>query len=94
MDSMIELCLDMSQSNTLKKIVLIRSLAPEIDVGLEMTYKIIKANCKVVYRSTYCGLKKYEKSNQAHIYLRKELYNSTRDRYDPTTFNYKGGIRE
>ena len=45
-----------------------------------MTAKIMKANSETVHRSTYRGLEEDEKSNQAHISLRKELNNSIRDR--------------
>ena len=37
--------------------VLGRYLGPAIDVGPEMTYKIIKVNVEVVHQSTYRGLK-------------------------------------
>ena len=37
--------------------VLGRYLGPEIDIGLEMTDKIMKANDEVVYCSTYRGIK-------------------------------------
>ena len=60
--------------------VLGRYLGPEIDVGLAMRDKIMKANDEAVHCFKYRGLKEDEKSNQAHILLRKEFYNSIRDR--------------
>ena len=50
--------------------VLGRYLGPAIDVGQEITAKIMRENGEVVHRSTYRGLKEYKKSNQSHIYLR------------------------
>ena len=60
--------------------VLGRYLVLAIDVGPEMTSKIVKSNCEVVHCSTYRGLNEYEKSNQAHILLRKDFGNSIRDK--------------
>ena len=60
--------------------VLGRYLGPEIDVGPEMTSKIMKLNGEVVHRLIYRGLKEDDKSNKTHIYLRKEFDKSIRDR--------------
>ena len=50
---MIGLCLEMIQSNTLAKNPLLGIyLEPEMDVGLEITAKIMKVNDKVVHCST------------------------------------------
>ena len=54
-----------------------------IDVGPEMTAKIMKGNGEIVKQSTYRGSKEEEKSNQDNISLRKEFYNSIRDKLGP-----------
>ena len=48
-----------------------------------MIDKNMKGNGEVVNWSSYRELKEEEKSNQAHILLRKEFYNSIRDKLDP-----------
>ena len=59
-----------------------RYLGPEIDVGLEIMDKILEANGKVVHCLKYRGIKEYDKSNLAHISLRKEFDNIIRYRYE------------
>ena len=66
--------------------VLDRYLEPAIDVGLEMTSKIMKENGDIVYWSTYCGLEDDEWKNQAHIYLRKEFDSNIKDRFGPDVY--------
>ena len=58
-------------------------LGPEIYVSPEMTSKIMKGNGEVLHRSTYCGLKEYEKSNKAHISSMKYFDNSVRYKLGP-----------
>ena len=60
-----------------------RYLGSAIDVGLEMTDNIMKANGKVIHRSTLYFIKGGEKSNQSHVSLRKQLNYSIRDRFGP-----------
>ena len=43
----------------------------------------MKGNSEVVNWSTYHGLKEDEKSNQYHIFSRKEFDNSIRDKLGP-----------
>ena len=66
-----------------EKPVLSRYLGTAIDFGPEIIAKIMKANSKVVHHSTYRGIKEDYKSNQAHVYLRKEFNDSIRDRFGP-----------
>ena len=58
-------------------------LGPVIDVGTEMTVKIMKGNGEVVHLSTYRGMKEDKWTNQAHILLRKEFNNNIKDRFGP-----------
>ena len=51
-----------------------------------MTDKIMKANGKVMHRSTYRVLKDDYKSNLDHISIRNEFDISIRDRYGPDIF--------
>ena len=46
-----------------------------------MMANMMKANVEVVHCSTYRGLKEDEKSNQAHISLRKEFNNRIKERF-------------
>ena len=55
-------------------------MGPAIDVGPEMTAKIMKGNNEVVHRSTYRELKEDEWKNQSHTYLTKEFYSNIKDR--------------
>ena len=48
-----------------------------------MKANIIKENSEVVHRSTYCGLKEEEKSNQSHILLREYFDSNIRDKLRP-----------
>ena len=47
--------------------ILGRYLGPEIDVGPEMTAKIMRVNGEVLHQSTYRGLKEEEWTNQSRI---------------------------
>ena len=60
-----------------------RYLGPKIDVVLEITAKIMKANGEVVHPSKYRGLKKDENTNQAQILLRNEFDKTIRDWLGP-----------
>ena len=60
-----------------------RYLGPAIDVGPEITAKIIKGNGEVVHRSTSRGLKEDQCTNQDHISLRKEFDSKIKDRFGP-----------
>jgi hypothetical protein len=44
--------------------VLGRDLGPAIDIGPAMTCKVLKANGKVVYRSTVCSLSPYQMADK------------------------------
>ena len=63
--------------------VLGRYLGPAIDVGPEIKDKIMKGNGELVHRSTYHGLKDEERTNQAHIQLRKEFDSNIKDSFGP-----------
>ena len=58
-------------------------MRPAIDVGPAMTAKIMKGNGEVVHRSIYRGFKEYKWTNQACIFLRKELDSNIKDRFGP-----------
>ena len=60
-----------------------RYLELAIDVGPAMTAKVMKGNCEVVHRSTHHGLKKQERTNQAHLLLWKDFDSNIKDRFGP-----------
>ena len=66
-----------------KNPVLVRYLGPSIDVSPSITAKIMRVNDQVLHRSTYCGLKEEEKSNQSHILLREYFDSNIRDKLGP-----------
>ncbi len=65
--------------------VLGRYLRPAIDVGPALTTKILKANEKVVYRSTYRALTDVEQANAAHVCRRIEFDLNILDKFGPET---------
>ena len=54
-----------------------------MDVGPEISAKIMKGNGEVVHWSTYRGLKEDKWKNHAYIYLGKQFDSNIEDRFGP-----------
>ena len=73
---------DTSQSFPNDVILLGQYLGPSLDIGPAMTAKILKANGKVVYQSTYRGLNNDE--------IKSPIEQRERDRFDKSIANWVG----